>query len=112
MVEGILLLVLGITVLAFVTKNAVLHMACVPMWIFLGFFMWNQADWPAGNTFLQYAFMVIAIIMVVVNLVTAVNHYLGQRTAPPTHDEIQRQYKRKILDITGQRHSGDDPWFR
>lgn len=112
MIEGMVFLILGITVLAFVLKHAILHMVCVPAWIFMGFFMWNQTTWPEGNTFLQYAFMLLAISMAVVNLVVTVNHYLGQRSTPPTHDEVQRNYKRKILDITGRRNSGDDPWFR
>lgn len=112
MTEGMVFLVLGITVLAFVLKNAILHMVCVPMWIFLGFFMWNQTSWPEGNTFLQPAFFLVCVAMAIVNLIVALNHYLGQRTEPPTHDDVQRNYKRKILDITGRRGSGDDPWFR
>ena len=88
-----------LTVLAFVVKNALLHMICVAWWLLLGFCLWNST-WPAGNTFLSYAAILICLGMVIVNLVTTLNHYLGLRTAPPTHDSVQADYRRKVLDIT------------
>jgi len=107
---------LVLTVTAFAFKNAILHFVCTIIWIVFGVTMMNQ-PWPSGNTFLGVAFILIALAMAIVNLVITVNHYLGQRTAPPTHDEVQRNYKRKILSITKPesflppRGRDDEPWL-
>ena len=106
---AIAVIVLGLTALAFVLKNALLHMVCVIGWLFLGFYMWNR-EWPVGNEYLGTAFMLLALAMVIVNLIVTVNHYLGQRTTPPTHDEVQNEYRRKVLNVTGRREPRD-PWL-
>lgn len=107
MVIAVALLVLGLTILAFVLKNAILHMVCVPSWLVLGVLMWNQ-PWPASNTFLATAFAFLAILMAIVHLVMAVNHYLGQRTTPPTHDEVQGGFRKQIYDMTHRER--DESW--
>ena len=111
MTEGLSIIVLGLTVLAFVLKHALLHMTCVIAWLFYGFYMWNQS-WPAGNTYLGTAFIFFALIMVIVNLIVALNHYLGQRTVPSTHEEIQAIHRRKVLNITRRKEPGEieEPW--
>jgi len=100
-------IVLVLTGLAFVLKNAILHMVCVPAWIVLGILLWNQAS-GADNAYVPTALILLAISMVIVNLITTVNHYLGQRTAPPTHDEVQARYKKRVRDITHRER--DWPW--
>lgn len=104
---GIVVIVLGLTALAFILKDALLHMVCVPAWSVLGILLWNQ-NWPPGNAYLPTALVLLAISMALVNLVLTVNHYLGQRTAPPTHDEIQSRYKKQIYDMT--RKPRDEFW--
>lgn len=96
------LTVLTLTVSAFVLKNAILHMVCVIGWLLFGFGMWNLA-WPEGNTYLAMTCMLLAIAMTIVHLITVVNHYLGLRTSPPTHDSIQSEYRRKVLNATRRR---------
>ena len=99
---------LVLTGFAFAFKNAILHFVCVISWLLFGFVMWNQT-WPTGNTYLPIAFMLLALSMVIVNLVVALNHYLGQRTVPPTHDEIQEKHRQRILGMTRPR-SPDESW--
>lgn len=106
------LIVLGLTVLAFVLKRSTLHMVCVAVWLFFGVYMWNQT-WPEGNEYLPVAFGLLSLIMVIVNLIIVLNNYLGQRTEPMTHDEIQSEHRRKVLDLTGYWNRKDrDSWFR
>ena len=93
---------LVLTVSAFVLKNALIHMVCVIAWLLLGFCLWNSS-WPEDNTYLPMAAMLLALSMTIVCLVNVVNHYLGLRTEPPTHDSIQDEYRRKILDVTRRR---------
>jgi len=104
-----LAIVLGLTGLAFVLKNAILHMVCVPGWIVLGIVLWNQMS-VEGNPYIPTALILLAISMAIVNLVMTVNHYLGLRTAPPTHDETQDRYRKQIYDLTrGKKEK--DPWM-
>ena len=91
--------VMVLTVSAFVLKNAILHMVNVVGWLLLGFCLWNST-WPAGNTYLGYAAMLLAVAMVIVHLINVVNHYLGLRTEPPTHNSVQEDYRRRVLDVT------------
>ena len=90
---------LALTIMAFVFKNAILHLVCVIAWLVFGFAMYNQ-PWPTGNTYLGIAFMLLSLSMVIVNLIIALNHYLGQRTVPPTHEEIQSAHRIKVLQLT------------
>ena len=90
-----------LTTLAFVLKDAILHFVCVVVWLLFGIAMYNQT-WPVGNTYLGLGFLLFALAMVILNLVMALNHYLGLRTTPPTHDEIQNEHRRKILNLTTQ----------
>jgi len=99
---------LTLTVTAFVIKSAILHFVCVIAWLVFGIVIYNNS-WPVGNTFASVAFMFLALAMVIVNLVVSLNHYLGQRTEPPTHDQIQGDYRRKILDLMGRKEPRD-PW--
>jgi len=99
---GIALIVLVLTTMAFVLKNALLHMVCIVGWLLFGFYMWN-VNWPEDNTYLPMATMLLALSMVIVHLVYVVNHYLGLRTEPPTHTSIQDDYRKKVLDITRRR---------
>ena len=96
---GIVVVVLGLTILAFVLKNALLHMVCVVGWLLFGFYMWNLT-WPEGNTYLPMAVMLLALSMVIVHLIYVVNYYLGLRTEPPTHDNVQDDYRKKVLNVT------------
>lgn len=109
MMIGLIVLVVVLTVLAFVLKNPILHLVCVPAWISLGVYLWNMASWPEGNTYLPTAFLSLAIVVAIVNLVVTVNHYLGQRTVPPSHEEVQSTYRKRIADIT-RRNNPEDFW--
>jgi len=109
MITAIIALVtLVLNVTAFVLKNAILHFVSVITWLVFGVVMYNNT-WPAGNTYTAIAFMLIALVMVIVNVIITLNHYLGQRTEPPTHDQIQSEYRRKILEMTGKKEPRD-PW--
>lgn len=98
----ITLIVLTLVALAFVLKNAILHLTCVIGWVLVGFVMWNLS-WPEDNTYLPTAAMLLCLSMVIVHLIYVVNHYLGLRTEPPTHDSIQDEYRKRVLDVTRRR---------
>lgn len=102
MLIAIVVIALGITALAFILKNPILHIVGVPAWLALGALLWNQ-PWPAANTYLATAFMLLAISVAIVHLVMTVNHYLGQRSTPPSHDEIQSSFKEKVRKLTQQK---------
>jgi hypothetical protein len=99
---------LTLTVLAFVLKHAILHFVCVVLWIIFGVTAINNV-WPEGNTYMPIGFGLMALVMAIVNLVIALNLYLGQRTVPPTHDQIQAAHRKKVLELTTKR--GSDPWW-
>lgn len=96
---AVVIIALVLTTLAFVLKHAILHMICVPVWIVLGVLLWNQS-WPPENVYLPTAVMLLGISVAIIHLVMTLNHYLGQRTTPPTHDEVQNRFRKRIRDMT------------
>jgi len=99
MVIGIILIVIVLTVVAYVLKNPIIHMICVPAWLVLGVFLWNST-WPSGNTYLPTAVLALTILVAIAHLAMTIRHYLGLRTTPLTHADIQGAYKKQIRDLT------------
>jgi len=96
-------LTLGITILAFVIKNGMLYAASIIFWTISGFVLANLT-WPAGNTYLVYASILVCLSMVIVMTVTTLMYYInwnkGRRTYAPTDEEEQASYRKQVYKIT------------
>ena len=112
MTEGLSIIVLGLTILAFWLKNILLHMVCVIAWLFMTFYLFNLA-WPAGNTYLPTAVGFFGISMVLVHAVTIIQVLITRRDErrylPPTSSEIQAEHRRKVMGLTKKDKSKS--WF-
>lgn len=110
MTEGLSLIVLGLTILAFWKSNIMLHMACVITWFIYGYYMYNQT-WPPENPYLPTAMMFLAISLILVHSVTIITTLITRRderrNLPPTSSYIQAEHKRKVLSLTKRRK---DEW--
>ena len=108
MIESVAILVLGLCIAAFLFNSALLHGVCIMAWLVFGFFMYAQA-WPATNTFLPTAIVLLSLAMVIVHLVKVVTLYMGSRIEPPSHDSIQSEYRERVRKIT-QRRKANNWW--
>jgi len=111
MTEGLAIIVLGITIIAFWLKNIMLHMVGVIAWFVFGYYMYNQT-WPPENPYLPTAIMFLAISLILVHTVTVIQvlitHRDEQRNLPSTSDKIQSEHRRKVLGLTKKR---EKPWY-
>lgn len=104
---GIIILVLGLTALAFIMKSGMLYIVCIPAWLIFTFYMFNQT-WPGENTFLPEAIAIFGVVMTIVLLATTVMHYLGNRSSEePTYDEEKAANLKKIYNLTRKK---EDKW--
>ena len=100
-------LTLGVTALAFAVKSGLLYAMGIAMWLTTGYGLYNLV-WPAGNTFLNYASILVCILATIVMTVQTLNYYLfSKRVKDPGDEQVQADYRRKIYKIT---HKKSDFW--
>jgi hypothetical protein len=93
-------LTLGLTVLAFALKSGLLYAIGIATWLVVGYGLYNLT-WPAGNTFLNYASILVCILMTIVMTVQTLNYFLfSRRVADPGDEQVQADYRRKVYKIT------------
>ena len=96
-------IVLALTVLAFVVKNGMLYSTGIICWLVETFLLWNQS-WSVGNTYLPLATTLFGAIMTVVMVAATIMHYLtwsrGRRSHVPSDEEQQQSYRKTIYNIT------------
>jgi len=98
----IAIIVLVLTVLAFVTKQPMLHAVCIVGWLVLTFLLGNMV-WPAANTFMLTAVIFFGVIMVIVETVATLTLYLSGRPHEMSYDEEKEVNKRTIYKLTKRR---------
>ncbi len=107
MIETVGMVVLGLTIAAFLFNSALLHGVDIMAWMLFGFYMYNQA-WPAANPYLPTAIMFVSLAMVIVHTVKVITLYIGSRIEPPTHNSVQNEYRNRVAKITKRRKT---EWF-
>ena len=98
---------LVLTVLAFHTKEPMLHAVCVIGWLVVGYLLAN-AVYPAGNTYVWVAAGAIGFIMAFVEVVALVNVYISGRPHKVTYDEEQAAIRGRIVKLTKKKERY--PW--
>jgi uncharacterized membrane protein YozB (DUF420 family) len=101
-------LVIILTGLAFVLKHALLHAVCTMGWFLVGYTMYNLS-YP-GNTFIPAGVFLFSFAMILAHTVTLVTLYMGARINPPTYEEQQDRYRRRIQKITQPKSKRRQPW--
>lgn len=104
---AIIILVLGLTALAFFLKSGMLFAMCVPAWLFFTFYMFN-INWTGDNTYLPTAIAVFGVLMTVILTATTAMHYLGNKSSEPTYDEEKAANLRKIYKLTHRKLPWED----
>lgn len=107
MYEATAILVVGLTIGAFVLKNSSLLITSGLAWVVWGVFMSNVGtgvgDPFEGNTFLPQAFLALGGAMAIVCFVSALTMYMRSRPRKPTLEDEQLAYRKKVLKITERR---------
>ena len=93
---------LGLSIMAFAFKQAMIHMIAVIAWLLFGFAGWNLVA-VVGNTYIPTALVLLALAMVIMHLVKTVSMFLDMRAPRITHSELQTEYRNRIAKMTKRR---------
>ena len=107
MEQALALLVICITIVAFWKNETMLYMVGIVAWLFTAFYLANLT-YPPGNPYLPHAATGFALALVLVMTIRAIQIYLPGGTKPYSSEDVQREHRRKILDLT--RHKHKDWW--
>lgn len=104
---AIIMLVLGLTIAAYVVKSGMLYAICIPAWLFFTFYMFN-INWTANNPYLPTAIAAFGVLMTIIMMATTAMHYIGNRSSEPTYDEEKAANAAKIYRLTHKKSSWED----
>jgi hypothetical protein len=99
---GVMGIIIIFTVIAFIFKNALLHMVAMIAWIVGAVILYNQ-NYNFGNTYIPVALAVIALAMVLVHVVMFVGlitNMLKNRPHPLTYDQEKLKQQNDIYNRT------------
>jgi hypothetical protein len=103
------IVVLSMTILAFTVKprNGMLLALGIPLWLIFTFLMWNQV-WPAGNTYLPQAGVMVGILGTIVMVAATAMHYVDMDRSHriPGYDEEKELNRKRIYRLTRKK----SPW--
>jgi uncharacterized membrane protein len=89
--------VLTLTVLAFIKGTALLHAVCMAAWFVVGYVLYNLTY--SGNTYIPTAAMLLSLGMVIVHMALTITIVIGRRTKSMTYDDEKDELRKKIFKM-------------